>query len=73
MTAWRVVAAALALASIAAEVVWHDASHAYSWWHRLPAFDLVYGLAGCVAIVVVSKALGAWWLQRPEDYWENEP
>ena len=73
MTTWLLVAAVLALVSVAAEVAWHDASHAYFWWHRVPGFDLVFGFAGCVAIVVASKALGAWWLQRREDYWEDEP
>jgi len=36
------------------------------WWHRAPAFHAVYGVVGCVLIVVVSKALGKVWLQRPE-------
>lgn len=36
------------------------------WWHRSPAFHAVYGVVGCVLIVVASKALGKAWLQRPE-------
>lgn len=36
------------------------------WWHRAPAFHAVYGVVGCVLLVVVSKALGKFWLQRPE-------
>lgn len=72
MTPWWVAAAVATLVSVAAEIVWHGASHAYFWWHRLPGFDAMFGLAGCVAIVILSKALGAWWLQRPERYWEEE-
>lgn len=72
MNRWWTAAALVAVVSVAAEIVWHDAAHAYSWWHRVPAFDLVFGFAGCVAIVLVSKALGGWWLQRPEDYWEED-
>lgn len=72
MTRWWIAAAVVAFATAAAEVVWHDASHAYSWWHEVPAFDLAFGFLGCVAIVVLSKALGRWWLQRPEGYWERE-
>jgi hypothetical protein len=33
---------------------------------HLPGGHALLGAAGCVAIVVVSKALGTWWLQRPE-------
>ena len=36
------------------------------WWHILPGFDLVFGLIGCVVLVLVSKAIGQIWLQRPE-------
>lgn len=34
--------------------------------HHVPAALALAGAAGCAAIVVVSKALGKWWLQRPE-------
>ena len=45
--------------------------HGESWWHQVPGFDLVYGFLGCVAIVIVSKALGKAWLQRRERYYEG--
>lgn len=32
----------------------------------VPGVFAVGGFVGCVAIVVVSKALGKWWLQHPE-------
>ena len=37
------------------------------WWHILPGFDLAFGLIGCVALVLVAKAIGQAWLQRPEN------
>jgi hypothetical protein len=37
-----------------------------AWWHATPGVQALYGLAGCVAIVVVAKWLGQLWLQRPE-------
>jgi hypothetical protein len=46
--------------------------HANLFWHRVPGLDFVYGLAGCALIVVVSKWLGKRFLQRPEDYYEDE-
>jgi len=36
------------------------------WWHFLPGFDLAFGLIGCVVLVLVTKAIGQTWLQRPE-------
>jgi len=36
-----------------------------------PAFGSLYGLASCVAIIVVSKFLGKVWLMRREDYYDS--
>ena len=36
------------------------------WWHVLPGFDLAFGIIGCVVLVLVAKAIGQTWLQRPE-------
>ena len=69
---WWGLAGAAALASVAAKIAYHDAAHARFWWHEVPAFDLVYGFAGCLAIIVLSKALGKLWLQRPEGYYDEE-
>ncbi|MFQ5898353.1 MAG: hypothetical protein ACE5JN_08915 [Candidatus Methylomirabilia bacterium] len=48
------------------EIFFATPEAALPWWHRTPAFHAVYGVVGCVLIVVVSKALGKFWLQRPE-------
>ena len=48
----------------------HEA-HGDHWWHHVPGFDLGYGFVGCVAIVLISKKLGAVWLQRPETFYED--
>jgi hypothetical protein len=62
---------AASAATVVAEIATHDPGHAVFPWHAVPGFDLVYGAAGCVAIIVLSKALGKAWLQRDEDYWET--
>jgi hypothetical protein len=36
------------------------------WWRAVPGVQAVYGIFGCVAIVLVSKWLGHLGLQRPE-------
>jgi hypothetical protein len=36
-------------------------------WHRVPGYAALIGLLACLAVVQLSKALGAWLLQRPEE------
>ncbi|MBI2866392.1 MAG: hypothetical protein HYX99_03415 [Chloroflexi bacterium] len=56
--------------------VWGDllarAGEYGEWWYPIPGFFALLGLLGCVAIVVVSKLLGRYWLQRREDYYGDE-
>ena len=67
--AWTAVVVAVSLLAIELTPI-HEA-HGDHWWHHLPGFDLLYGLAGCVAIVLVSKALGSAWLERDARYYED--
>lgn len=39
-------------------------------WEVVPGFYAWYGGLGCAAIVLVSKALGRWLLQKPEDFYD---
>jgi len=36
------------------------------WWHHTTAFFAVFGLVICVAMLVITKALGKAGLQQPE-------
>lgn len=69
---WWLAAAAVLAGSVVLEIAFHDAGHSLYWWHDVPGFDFVYGLAGCAAIVVISKAIGSAWLQRPETYFGED-
>ena len=40
------------------------------WWSYILGFFLLFGLIGCVILIVVSKLIGHYWLQRKEDYYE---
>jgi cytochrome b561 len=46
-------------------------SHAAFFWEEIPVFSAVYGFIGCILIIVVSKAVGHYWLQKGEDYYET--
>lgn len=45
--------------------------HRYFFWEELPVFNALYGFIGCIVIIIGSKALGHYWLQRKEDYYGN--
>lgn len=61
----------LTLVSVVAELTApHDPGHAEHWWSSIPAFYAIYGFIGCVAIIVISKALGKLLLQKKEDYYD---
>lgn len=36
-------------------------------WHHLPGYAAVIGLVSSIVVVLLSKKLGSWLLQRPED------
>jgi hypothetical protein len=48
-----------------------DVHPPHFWFEWIPAWGSLYGLASCVAIIVVSKFLGKAWLMRPEDYYDS--
>ena len=45
--------------------------HSHFSFERFPAWGSLYGLVSCVAIIVVSKALGKLWLMRRENYYDS--
>jgi hypothetical protein len=71
---WRaglfVSCAVLALSEIAVPRLF-GMDHAHFWFEDLPGWGSLYGLASCVAIIVVSKLLGKVWLTRPEHYYDS--
>ena len=64
------VIALVLIASALADVFWRD-SYGYYAWSRIPAFYALFGLIGCVTIVLVSKWLGHMWLQKEQDYYDR--
>ncbi|MFN4272179.1 MAG: hypothetical protein ACK4F5_05155 [Aliihoeflea sp.] len=41
------------------------------WWESVGGFGAIYGFISCTLIIVVSKALGKVFLNRPEDYYDD--
>lgn len=67
---WQIALAVALLLSVAVEFVVPKAPPEHLWEHK--TFFAWYGFAGCVAIILISKALGKRLLQRPEDYYRQE-
>lgn len=59
------------MAVISVDLLWRE-SHGHFIWYSIPGFFALFGLAGCVAIVLIAKWLGHHWLQKSEDYYEDE-
>ncbi len=62
--------ALIALAEIILPRVFHG-EHSHFSFERFPAWGSVYGLASCIAIILVSKLIGQVWLMRREDYYDS--
>jgi hypothetical protein len=41
-------------------------------WSGIVGFFLLFGFLGCLALIVVAKLLGHYWLQRGEDYYDRD-
>jgi hypothetical protein len=48
-----------------------DKEDAHSKWERIPAFWAVFGLVGCVLIILLSKWFGHAGIMRREDYYDE--
>lgn len=38
--------------------------------HHIPGFFALFGFISCVAIVVIAKLIGRYWLQRKGNYYD---
>jgi len=45
--------------------------HGSAWWNAISLFFSLFGFVGCVAIIYLSKWLGAVLLQRKEEYYDT--
>ena len=61
----------VALAEIVLPRIFHGDHGDHFRFEKFPAWSSLYGLAACVAIIVVSKFLGKMWLLRREDYYDS--
>jgi hypothetical protein len=48
-----------------------DKEHAHTWIEHLPGFWAVFGLLGCILLILLSKAFGHAGIMRGEDYYDE--
>jgi hypothetical protein len=61
---WSLVASLVVL--VLAEALFFPYDDPVFPWHHMPGYSAAIGLIFAVVIVLLSKALGAWFLQRPD-------
>ena len=45
--------------------------HGEFWWAPIHGFFALFGLSGCLAIILVAKYVLGRWLQRDENYYDK--
>ena len=40
-------------------------------WDKIPGFYALFGFVICMAMIIVSKLLGQYWLKKKEDYYDR--
>lgn len=58
------------IAGLIVHIVQHPEAHFF--WSSFPFFSAFYGFFGCIVIIFGSKALGHYWLQRKENYYDEK-
>lgn len=58
------------IAFLLVDLLWRD-SHGHYAWSGIPAFYALFGLIGCVTVVLIAKWLGHHWLQKKDDYYDR--
>ena len=66
---WIAIIAAMVVSIVAEFFVHH---HGDPPWYMIKGFYAGFGFVSCVIIIVVSKAIGHWFLDRDETYYDAE-
>lgn len=48
----------------------HPEDEAHYFWQKIPFFEAVFGFIGCVVLIIFSKALAHYFLERQEDHYD---
>lgn len=54
-----------------AETFFVDFHHSIYWWHSTIGFDIVFGLLGCLLLIIVAKGLGHLFISKNPDFYDR--
>jgi hypothetical protein len=69
---WSLTGGIVLVVAVGLDMILRHHVHAIFWWHRVPAFEVLYGLLGSLLLVWGTKWLGHAWLQRDVDYYRED-
>ena len=70
---WIMVFIAVLILSFVADFLLNSGQgHGEFPWSHILGFFALFGFVGCVALIVISKLIGHYWLQRKEDYYDRD-
>lgn len=56
---------------VLADALFVNKEHAHTWIERIPGFWALFGLLGCIIIILLSKAFGHLGIMTREDYYDE--
>ncbi len=72
MRKWHWTALAfLTIVSVIVEFSMHQDPHHSYWWNSIPLFWIMFGFAGCAALVYFAKIILAPFIYKKEDYYHD--
>ena len=48
----------------------HPGHESHYFWKKIPVFEALFGFIGCIVLIVFSKILGHFLLERRENYYD---
>ena len=69
---WLIIIAVLVLSFLVDFLFLGGQKHSEFFWSHIFGFFALFGFAACILIIVISKCLGRYWLQRKEDYYDRD-
>lgn len=72
MKTWHwIILAVLSVASIVASLTMHHEPAHSNFWDTFPVFWAVFGLLGCILLVIIAKYILAPIIYKKEDYYNE--
>jgi hypothetical protein len=68
---WWIFLGVMLLGTTALQVWGPPNPHPHAW-DSIPGFFAIFGLTGCLMLILVAKGLAKLFLQRKEDYYDHD-